>query len=347
MKYEVLFFFLAMCILPTLHGDGCASTRYLGPTVSAAHGIVPAPRRVEASHNLPPLQLKQESFKMVATLWTSILDSALDRYRAIIFTPCWGEHLSAHPVDKFHAQAQCEGPLILRELRVTVWSTTEVLAPDMDEAYNLTINLAGGEDAESGLALITANTVWGALRGLETFSQIVQCVPTTHEYHILGAPWLVEDSPRFRHRGLLVDTSRHFLPVGTLFKIMDSMQYSKLNVLHWHIVDAQSYPAPSVTTPNLTLGAYSVTETYSMHDLASIGEYGRQRGIRVVPEVDSPGHTAAMAAGVPEIVVCTTQTREDGYCAENPCGQLDPSMEDTFEVTFLLLIFASFAPDIC
>ena len=65
------------------------------------------------------------------------------------------------------------------------------------------------------------------------------------------APVYVDDAPRFQYRGLLVDTARHFLPVPHLLHVIDSLAYSKLNLLHWHIVDSQSFPCGSDVYPQL------------------------------------------------------------------------------------------------
>lgn len=67
------------------------------------------------------------------------------------------------------------------------------------------------------------------------------------------APTLLHPPPTLRFRGLLIDTSRHFLPVATILTVIDSMSYNKLNVLHWHIVDNESFPFFSKSMPQLTV----------------------------------------------------------------------------------------------
>jgi len=104
-----------------------------------------------------------------------------------------------------------------------------------------------------------------------------------------------------------LDTSRHFLPLPTLYNMIDSLPYSKINVVHWHVVDSQSFPLESVSRPLLSQkGAYSSQERYTVEDAASIVEYARQRGVRVMVEIDNPGHAASWCAGYPE--VCPSPT---------------------------------------
>jgi hypothetical protein len=88
----------------------------------------------------------------------------------------------------------------------------------------------------------TAKTVFGALRALETFSQLVRFDFETDGYVVDGAPYHIMDAPRFAHRGLMVDTARHYQPLASLRAIIDSLTNAKLNVLHWHMVDDQSFP---------------------------------------------------------------------------------------------------------
>jgi hexosaminidase len=94
--------------------------------------------------------------------------------------------------------------------------------------------------AAGGYAVVTSANEWGALCALETFSQLVQWQPSnTQPYQILNAGIEISDAPRFKWRGVLLDTSRHYLSVSTILSALDAMSYNKFTVLHWHVVDDQ------------------------------------------------------------------------------------------------------------
>lgn len=113
-------------------------------------------------------------------------------------------------------------------------------------------------------------------------------------YLITSAPYSISDSPAFPYRLLMIDTSRHFLPVPLLYKIIDSLSYNKLNVLHWHITDHEAWPIEIRSKSKLWESSYSKYERYTQVEVRKVIEYGRKRGIRIVAEIDTPGHASAM-----------------------------------------------------
>ncbi|CAD6187220.1 unnamed protein product [Caenorhabditis auriculariae] len=141
-------------------------------------------------------------------------------------------------------------------------------------------------------AIINAETVWGALRAMETFSQLIFYDERLKKYQVRTAE--IYDKPRFPVRGVMVDSSRHFLSVAVLKRQLDIMAMNKLNVMHWHLVDSEAFPYTSLKFPELHgVGAYSPKHVYSRKDLAEVINHARLRGIRVIPEFDLPGHTSS------------------------------------------------------
>ena len=126
----------------------------------------------------------------------------------------------------------------LSSLSINIKDNSENLQLGVDESYTLTVDATPSASLQS-------NTIWGALRGLETFSQLVQWSsdPQTQEniYSIPVSPIQITDSPRFQWRGVLLDSSRHYLSVATIMRQLDAMSYNKFNILHWHFVDDESW----------------------------------------------------------------------------------------------------------
>ncbi|CAL9754288.1 unnamed protein product [Musa acuminata subsp. burmannicoides] len=236
------------------------------------------------------------------------LSKAFERYRDLIFTQ-WERSAQRSYMD-----------YDVNKLTVLVASDDDTLQFGVDESY--TLSVGGGESfSVVNGAAIEANTVYGALRGLETFSQL--CTPNTENktVEIQKAPWYIEDEPRFSFRGLLIDTSRHYLPLNVIKQVIDAMSYAKLNVLHWHIVDEQSFPLEVPSYPNLWKGAYSKLERYTVEDAYEVVDFAKKRGIHIMAEVDVPGHGESWGAGYPDL-----------WPSANCTEPLDVSKNFTFEV---------------
>jgi len=186
-----------------------------------------------------------------------------------------------------------------------------------DESYQL--------DVASSGATLTAPTVTGALRGLATLLQLASrgaqgyLFPAVH----------IEDRPRFAWRGLMLDVSRHWMPVPVVLRNLDAMAAVKLNVLHWHLSDDQGFRVESKRYPKLhELG--SDGHYYTQAEVRRIVAYAAERGIRVEPELDIPGHTTAWFVGYPEYA-----SAPGPFAIERNWGiflpTLDPSREATYE----------------
>lgn len=195
----------------------------------------------------------------------------------------------------------------------------------IDESYKLEIT----NDRRS--AYLTSQTWLGALRGLETFSQLVQTV--NGELLVSCLPIVIEDAPRFAWRGLLLDTARHFHPLWSIKRVLDAMSYNKLNVFHWHLIDAEAFPLVLQSQPKLSeKGAWSAAETYSRSDVAEIIQYAFTRGIRVVPEVDTPGHTYSWRHADPNIILnCAQFVTRAAYPGINSIA-MDMTNDNTYNI---------------
>jgi hexosaminidase len=191
---------------------------------------------------------------------------------------------------------------------------------DEDESYSLTVT---AKDAR-----IHAATVVGAMRALATLSQLVQ--NNGKKTPVLFA-LKIEDSPRFRWRGLMIDTGRHFEPVEVIKRNLDAMAAVKLNVFHWHLSEDQGFRIQSRIYPQLT-GKGSDGLFYTQDQAREIIAYARARGIRVIPEFDMPGHTRSWFVGYPLLA-----SGPGPYTIRREFGIDDAAMDPTRESTYQFL----------
>jgi hexosaminidase len=188
-----------------------------------------------------------------------------------------------------------------------------------DESYHLQI-------APTEVRLEAA-TPLGVLRGLQTFLQLVAVTPDGFSVPAMT----IDDKPRFPWRGLMIDSGRHFMPLDVIKRNLDGMEAVKMNVFHWHLSEDQGFRAESKKYSLLqekgSDGLY-----YTQDQIRDIIEYARDRGIRVVPEFDMPGHTTSWFVGYPELA-----SGKGPYQIERHWGIFDPAMDPTRDTTYKFL----------
>ena len=180
-----------------------------------------------------------------------------------------------------------------------------------DESYTL--------DISPSAARLNASTNVGALRGLETFLQLVSQDRTS-----FSAPAIhIEDQPRFAWRGFLLDVTSHWMPVDVVERNLDAMAAVKLNVFHWHLSDDQGFRVESKRFPKLhQMGSDS--DYYTQDQVREIIAYAHDRGIRILPEFDMPGHCASWLVGYPELA-----SAPGPYSIIHTFGVYDPALDPT------------------
>eukprot|EP00537_Pseudo-nitzschia_pungens_P005599 CAMPEP_0172367440 /NCGR_PEP_ID=MMETSP1060-20121228/21354_1 /TAXON_ID=37318 /ORGANISM="Pseudo-nitzschia pungens, Strain cf. cingulata" /LENGTH=655 /DNA_ID=CAMNT_0013091675 /DNA_START=97 /DNA_END=2061 /DNA_ORIENTATION=+ len=202
---------------------------------------------------------------------------------------------------------------------------------------------------EGGVVVVTlgASTVFGVLRALETLGQLLEFgwmengqdrtnLPNNNNnnndgtsndasigvFYVQDIPLFISDEPSFSFRGLMIDTARHYLPLNLILDTLDAMEMNKLNVLHWHLTDQPSFPYRSTNMPELAeKGAFHPKRIYTVEDVRTVIRQAYLRGIRVIPEIDMPGHTNAIAKSHPEVM---------SHCKE-ASEPMNPTVPETYE----------------
>ena len=188
-----------------------------------------------------------------------------------------------------------------------------------DESYELEISATQ--------ISLTAPATVGAMRGLETLLQLLEGDRDGFYFPAVS----ISDRPRFPWRGLMVDSARHFQPMEVLNKTLDGMAAVKLNVLHWHLTEDQGFRVESKKFPKLHQQG-SDGLFYTQDQVREIIRYAADRGIRVMPEFDMPGHATSWLVSHPEI-----GSALGPYTIERRPGIFDPTLDPTNEKTYKLL----------
>lgn len=254
------------------------------PVPRSTGSVIPWPKNITFLDTPGYLQINPTDFTIVTDDYLAICDSvkkAVQRYPTKYFF----DDIKPQARDDFDGRTKI-GTLNKLFVRAEDGFVCETVPHEnMDESYSLDVTTKP-DDAQ-----LRAKTNWGLIRGLETFSQLVfNVAPRTFAIQTVS----IQDEPRFKYRGFMLDTARHYISVGKIMKMLDSMAMNKLNVFHWHIVDDQSFPYESLAFPDISGNATFRPEmVYKQQDVKTIVQYAADRGIRVVPEFDSPGHTYA------------------------------------------------------
>jgi len=276
------------------------------PAASGPADLMPVPAEVVWQKGQLPLDAKMT----VATLGpadprvTAAWGRALARLQALGVRPA-----STRPAHERRAT------IVLR------WQNAglPVQAVGEDESYTLAVT--------PRQAVLEAPTPLGILGGLETFLQLARA-----EGGAVHVPAVViKDRPRFPWRGLLIDVARHWQPVEVVKRTLDGMSSVKMNVFHWHLTEDQGFRVESQRYPKLhQMG--SDGKYFTQEQVKDVIAYARDRGIRVMPEFDMPGHTTSWLVGHPELA-----SAPGPFQIARTWGIFDDALDPTREEVYALL----------
>ncbi len=188
-----------------------------------------------------------------------------------------------------------------------------------DESYQI--------DITSKQIVISAKTDLGVIYAFETLLQLLDNDKDSYFFQNVS----ITDKPAFTWRGLMIDASRHFEPVGVIKRNLDAMLVAKMNTFHWHLSDDQGFRVEIKKYPQLIQKA-SDGQYYTQAQIKDIVQYAADRGIRVIPEIDVPGHATALVTAFPEIA-----SQKQHYRLERNAGIFDPTLDPTNPKTYEVL----------
>jgi hexosaminidase len=165
------------------------------------------------------------------------------------------------------------------------------------ERYTLTVSATG--------VRVTGATAEAVFRGTTTLFHLIAESAEEGKSTLQGST--ISDAPRFAWRGLSFDVVRTFHPVETVQKVIDVLALYKMNVLHLHLTDSEGWRFEVPGYPSLTEVSGQTARNdrpggyYTQEEYAGIVTYAASRFITIVPEFDSPGHTASVLRAYPEL----------------------------------------------
>ena len=255
---------------------------------AAATSVWPPPQSISTEG--APLALSPD-FAIFSSHSSARLAAAIARHAV---------RIAPHPARAANAANAANAPQ-LRMLQIEIApGATEHLGIETKYDYTLTVHSGSGSGSgnSSGdgsgdgaaTAVATASTIYGAMYALETFAQLVD----TERGELAASSVRIADHPDHPWRGLLLDAGRRFAPLPLLENLIDTMAAVKLNVLHLHVTDFCRFGVESLLFPKLTAAIADGPDAgfYSQEDVRALIAYGGDRGVRIVPEFEMPGHGA-------------------------------------------------------
>lgn len=272
-------------------------------------------------------EIPAKNFTLTSPSANPVLLKAFDRYYRLMFNTGNAKNTRI-PRSKISYDSSSERDAQLPTVTgLVVYLTNSQLQKidlGVDERYNLTIS--------SPTVIIYAQNAFGAIRGLETFSQLV----FNNNSGFITWKTNITDYPRFPWRGLLIDSSRHYLEKDVIFQTIEALSFTKMNVLHWHMSDGQSIPYDSRVWPELKKGAYSSRHVYTLETIREVIDFANDHAVRVVVEFDMPSHAGpAFGKGYPFLTMncsninpyCKTDLYEySDHCSDFPFDPTNPQV---------------------
>jgi len=248
------------------------------PSTNSIH-IWPYPKSLKVSG--PPMQVAAQ-LRVNTASQSAILSDGISRFQQ-------NRLLSANVSSPTDGNERYS----LSSLTVLVQDPDETLSSKTDYSYKVAVSPSGAE--------VHANSVYGALYGLETILQLADAGS------LPGSHMTISDSPDYAWRGVLVDTGRRFVPLSFLESTIDIMSAVKMNVLHLHLSDYGRFAIESRELPELGLSLLQdAPGQYTQAQVKALVAYAKKRGVRVMPEIDLPGHARCWRAAKPKVAFCET-----------------------------------------
>ncbi|MCJ1274022.1 N-acetyl-glucosamine-6-phosphate deacetylase [Puttea exsequens] len=254
----------------------------------------------------------------------SLLDKAFERFKSRLFDKERFIPYKFHPRKAQFEPALDEPKTYIRRIRFKQSdpSQSHKRTTFSEESYAVDISLGG-------TAIVTIASPSSVIHALNTLTQLFYGHSGSEtEMYTLFAPIKIRDQPAFAHRGLNLDISRNQISPPDVLRTIEAMGFNKLNKLHLHASDSQSWPLEIPSLPELAdEGAYCQKQIWSVQDLEKVQKCGCEHGVEVYLEIDMPGHTASIAHSHPELVTAFKKSWPK-YALEPPAGQLKLNSPD-------------------